>query len=187
MLTLRDFEKLGVPTTCTSLSPASVRLKGFSGSEIPCRGKHEFTVKVNGQTKNVVLRVVDAPGPSLLGRDLLSVLQLQWKEIFTVTLEIDNAIERAKIREEFMAMYPELFDTSTVGKLKSTQVRLRVRENHPVCMKARTIPFAIREKYERTLDDLESSGIIQKVNFSKWASPTVPVLKPDGSIRICAD
>ena len=29
--------------------------------------------------------------------------------------------------------------------------------------------------------------MIRKVETSKWASPTVPVLKPDGSVRICAD
>ena len=32
-------------------------------------------------------------------------------------------------------------------------------------MKARTVPFAIRDRYERALDKLEEDGIIEKVEF----------------------
>eukprot|EP00117_Sycon_ciliatum_P023565 scpid65614/ scgid20003/ Uncharacterized protein K02A2.6 len=54
-------------------------------------------------------------------------------------------------------------------------------------MKSRSVPFAITEKYNVALERLEKSGIIRKVDHSRWASPTVPVLKPDGSVQICAD
>ena len=30
-------------------------------------------------------------------------------------------------------------------------------------------------------------GIISPIEFSKWAAPIVPVLKQDGSVRICGD
>ena len=30
-------------------------------------------------------------------------------------------------------------------------------------------------------------GIISLIKFSKWAAPIVPVLKQDGSVRICGD
>ena len=35
------------------------------------------------------------------------------------------------------------------------------------------------------LDRLQRNGIIEPVKFSKWATPIVPILKSDGSIRIC--
>eukprot|EP00794_Sanderia_malayensis_P010424 gene10424-11516_t len=54
-------------------------------------------------------------------------------------------------------------------------------------MKARTVPFAMREQYEKALDKLEEDGIIEKVEYSEWASPTVPTVKADGSLRICGD
>ena len=49
------------------------------------------------------------------------------------------------------------------------------------------MPFSIRGQYEKALDKLEAEGIIEKVDYSDWASPTVPVLKPSGDLRICGD
>lgn len=40
---------------------------------------------------------------------------------------------------------------------------------------------------EAELERLEREGIIEPVQFSQWAAPIVPVIKPDGSIRICGD
>ena len=42
-------------------------------------------------------------------------------------------------------------------------------------------------KLEKALDELERDGAIEKIEYSRWASPTVPVLKPDKSVRICGD
>ena len=48
------------------------------------------------------------------------------------------------------------------------------------------MPYALREKVEAELLRLEKSGVIEKVQFSEWAAPVVPILKRDGSIRLCA-
>ncbi|GBL82601.1 hypothetical protein AVEN_263686-2 [Araneus ventricosus] len=37
------------------------------------------------------------------------------------------------------------------------------------------------------LIDLRKRGIIEKIEHSEWATPVVPVVQPDGSIRLCAD
>ena len=34
---------------------------------------------------------------------------------------------------------------------------------------------------------MEREGNIEKVEISDWATPIVPVMKPDGSVRICGD
>jgi hypothetical protein len=54
-------------------------------------------------------------------------------------------------------------------------------------IKARPIPFAMCPKVEKELEKLERDGIISKIEMSDWASPIVPVLKKDGSVRICGD
>ena len=49
------------------------------------------------------------------------------------------------------------------------------------------MPFALKEAIELGLDWLEREGIIEKVPHSQWATPVVPVPKPNGHIRFCGD
>ena len=49
------------------------------------------------------------------------------------------------------------------------------------------MPFALREAVSKELDRLEAAGIIERVNYSEWAAPIVPVPKGDGKIRLCGD
>ena len=54
-------------------------------------------------------------------------------------------------------------------------------------MKARGVPFAVKEAVEAEIDQMEKDGILKSVPYSEWASPIVIVPKLDGTIRICAD
>ena len=54
-------------------------------------------------------------------------------------------------------------------------------------VKARPVPYAIKEGIEAELERLVEEGIYKSVPYSDWASPIVPVNKSDGSIRICGD
>ena len=40
---------------------------------------------------------------------------------------------------------------------------------------------------DQALEKLVSNGILEAVQFFKWAAPIVPVVKRDGSIRVCGD
>ena len=42
-------------------------------------------------------------------------------------------------------------------------------------------------RVEEEIIKLEKAGIIEPVAHSKWAAPVVPLLKQDGSIRLCGD
>ena len=58
----------------------------------------------------------------------------------------------------------------------------------PQFCKARTIPYALREKVEQELEHLTKKGIIEPVQFADWVAPIVPVMKKDRtSLRICRD
>ena len=43
------------------------------------------------------------------------------------------------------------------------------------------------QKVNQELDRLEKAGVIEPIQFTDWAAPIVPVLKRDGSLRICGD
>ena len=54
-------------------------------------------------------------------------------------------------------------------------------------IKPSVVPFVIRSKYDEALEKLVAEDIIEKVEHSEWASPTVPIVKPNGDLRICGD
>jgi len=45
--------------------------------------------------------------------------------------------------------------------------------------KACTVPYFLREKVEKELNQLVDKGTLQPVETSEWASPIVSILKPD--------
>jgi hypothetical protein len=73
-----------------------------------------------------------------------------------------------------------------VGTVKVITAKLSLNENKPKYMKAITLPFSLRAKVGE-LDMLEAEGTLTKVQHSEWATFIVPVLKNNGSVRICSD
>ena len=49
------------------------------------------------------------------------------------------------------------------------------------------MPYVLREKIEHDLERLEKAGTIEPVQYSEWATPVVPVMKHDGTVRVCGD
>ena len=60
-------------------------------------------------------------------------------------------------------------------------------EATPKFYRPRSVPYAIKGKIEQELQRLEHEGVVSKVVESEWAAPIVPVMKSDGSVRLCGD
>ena len=74
-----------------------------------------------------------------------------------------------------------------MGKLKGLQLKLHIRDDvTPVAQSVRRLPFGLRDKVGKKLDELLAMDIIEEVSHSptKWVSPLVVVPKADGDIRI---
>ncbi len=77
---------------------------------------------------------------------------------------------------------------SGIGTLKHIKGKVTLDENAvPKFHTARPVPYAIRQKLETEVDQLEAEGIHSKVDWSPWATPVVPVAKKDGTVRLCGD
>ena len=75
-----------------------------------------------------------------------------------------------------------------LGKLHNKEVHIDLKDNFkPRFYKARPVVYAIKPRLEEELDKLVRLGVYIPVSSSQWAAPIVPVVKPDGSIRICGD
>lgn len=57
----------------------------------------------------------------------------------------------------------------------------------PVYVKARKVPFSLRDAVEKELDNLVDKEVLEKVNHSAWATPIVPIMKSNNRVRLCGD
>lgn len=73
-------------------------------------------------------------------------------------------------------------------KITGTMAKLYMNSDaQPRFCQARPAPFFIRAKVEQEIDRQVEEGILEPVQFSQWATPVVPVMKKDGSVRLCGD
>jgi hypothetical protein len=77
-----------------------------------------------------------------------------------------------------------------IEKLKSFQLEIPIDpEAEPVIQPLRRIPFNLRDKVEKKLNELLDLDIIERVEeHSSWVSPVICVPKRSGvNIRLCVD
>ena len=89
--------------------------------------------------------------------------------------------------EKVLEANKEVFEEG-LGTLQGTEAKIYVDpSDQPKFVKARPVPYALKAKIELELDRLEHEGIISPMEFSEWAAPIVPVVKLNGTVRICGD
>lgn len=142
----------------------------------------EIYVKVTYKNicKNLRLFVGKEESTSIVGRDWISTLNIL--PSFTNV----NQIKHTDINS-ILGNYSNLFKENT-GVAKNFTYNIELKPDvSPVFKRARPVPFSLQSRVEDELLRLENENIITKVSFSDWATPVVPVVKPNGAIRLCAD
>ena len=83
--------------------------------------------------------------------------------------------------------FPEIFREG-LGCMRGISGKLYVEKDvKPIFFKAKNVPYAMKDKVETEIERLRHEGVIVEVTHSEWATPIVPILKRDGTIRICGD
>ena len=164
------------------LLETKVVLSTYAGERIPTVGEALIAVKYEDQQHDLKAIIVQGNGPNLLGRDWLQVIRLDWSQILHT-----SSPEPHLSLENISAKYADVF-TEGLGTLKGVKAKIYVDpEAQPKYVKARSVPYLLKKNVEFELERLEREGIISPVEFSEWAAPIVPVMKPNGAVRICGD
>ena len=124
------------------LKPTTARLSTYSGQRLVVTGTLSVEVKYEAQQVVLSILVVQGSGPTLLGRDWLKHIQLNWKELSI------HYTRKYRSLDEVLAKHESLFRPE-LGKAEGIEVRLYLDpEASPRFCKARPVPYALREKVE---------------------------------------
>ena len=163
------------------LEHTSVLLKTYSGRNLSVLGQIVVTVTYCEQSHRLPLLVVGGDGASHLGRNWLYKLKVELEKLTIFHTQSASGLEG------ILANHSELFKDE-LGLVKGTPVKLHVDAScKPRFFRPCPVPYALRSKVEAELDRLLKAGVIEPVRSSDWPAPIVPVLKQDGSVRICGD
>ncbi|KAL1446405.1 hypothetical protein WDU94_012412 [Cyamophila willieti] len=177
LLSEREFKKLNLNTP---LIESNLAFRSYTGNVINSKGKVLIQVQYKDQTMMGELHIVPDGHDPLLGRQWIRGLNI---ELGKIEPHIENRCPMPPLHQRF----PKVFEEK-IGCVPNFQVSLQLRKDaKPVFTKERPVPYALHEKVEKELDQLEAQGIITPVAASDWGSPLVCIPKPDGGVRICVD
>ena len=160
-------------------------LRTYTGQCVKITGIADVTVVAKTGSKHVLpLMVVPGNGPSLLGRNLLSTLQLEW---FAVHRMSTTSLTRYPQLRALLKKHSAGF-SDTHQAIKTNVAKIYVDDNAvPKYFKARPLPYVMRDMVDKERDRLLTEDIIEPVQYSSWDAPVVPVMKADTTVRLCGD
>ena len=122
------------------------------------------------------LMVVRGDQPSLLGRDWLETLKLDWRNV--------RKLMHVPQLDALLSQYSDLFKDK-LGEMKGVKASIYMDPRpKPQYCRPRQVAYALRNAVKDELDRLVARGTIESVKHSKWATP---IVKLDKTVRICGD
>lgn len=173
------------------LKRSNMSLRTLTNEDIMVQGTIKVKVRPEKGQKVIKLPLVVVGDdrscyPSLLGRDWLAHIKLDWNRLFKVNKVHERLVSNDDSIEDTVAKY-DVFNNE-LGCIKGVQVKLEIEEDaEQKFFKPRPIPFALKDKVADELNRMVKNGVLEKIEYNDWSTPIVPVRKPSGDVRICGD
>lgn len=170
------------------LEDTPVKLRTYTGEIIKPLGTCKLKIKYKTKEIEGRIFVIEKKVDPVVGREWLRKLNLEF-EINAIGKEYNDITEKEfKLKlQNLLEEYKKLF-SEEIGEIKDYQAEFKLKEGTvPVFLKPRPVPFALKNQVEAELDRLEHEHILEKVTYSQWGTPIVPVMKQNGKVRLCAD
>ena len=173
-----DWERLKREGIKCKSRKSNKELYVYGGQKLEVAGSFTATVKTTRKSTQAEFIVIEGQGQPLLSKNTAEELGVIKMGLFVNAIQNNN---------EIFTKYPEAFEG--LGKLKDFQLKIPIDHKvPPVAQKLRRVPYQLRGKLEKKLDELEELNIIEKVTTSSsWISPVVIVPKKNGDVRLCID
>ncbi|XP_070614630.1 FK506-binding protein 15 isoform X1 [Erythrolamprus reginae] len=171
--------KLYMPNVSEAdLIQTSLVIRDFQGGVISVLGTANVPIVFKNVKCTLPMLIVTGAKHSLLGLAWMEPLGIEISGVYNVNCDI---------MPNFVKEFPEVF-SPTLGLYKGTPISFSIDPKvPPVRLKPRRVPLPLLPKLDLQLDKLISQGILVPVEQGPWETPIVTPLKPDGSLRVCAD
>ena len=175
----------------SKLKTSAAKLTGFGSHNIPVIGKCYLRCQYKGESEVLEFQVVET-GKSLLGcTNCKSMTLITFHNVDQLrTYPINDASPQSSLHgltsDQIFEKYSKCFDG--LGRI-SDPYHIKINPDAtPVVHPPRKLPSALRDRVQNELQDMESRGIIKKVNEpTAWVNSMVVNEKRSGKLRICID
>ncbi|XP_059610782.1 uncharacterized protein K02A2.6-like [Phlebotomus argentipes] len=169
--------------------PSRRNFVGYDDNKIEIAGFIRVNIEIEGrrlQGQNLYVSMALDKTP-LLGREWIQRLNwLNWNEVMQIH-KVSEMKDVSKYVDELKKEFQTVFEDS-MGRIEGFQGELKLQDDcKPIFLRARNVPFALRESVENEIKSLVKDGVLVKVNQSRWATPVVAIPKSSGRVRLCGD
>ncbi|XP_065225166.1 uncharacterized protein K02A2.6-like [Planococcus citri] len=185
LISMSEFKRLGIKTP---LRPSRYTLRIYDKSLVKIAGYVPVRVEYDGKEYKLILRVVHGDYDSVIGRDWIFPMQLDIRQLNAEIapihkIDIDLNAEIDKLVSEFADIFGD-----SPGRLPGEPVSFKLcADANPIFCRARSVPYALRDAVNEEIDRLVREKIYTPTETSEWATPIVPVVKSNGSVRLTGD
>ncbi|CAK1578403.1 unnamed protein product [Parnassius mnemosyne] len=166
------------PRTILDIMPN--KLRTWNNSPVQVMGQATVQVQFKDIKCNLNVVIAKGTGPNLLGRNWFKALDITLNTIHMIDIDLTDI---DKVLNKYNTVFRE-----GLGTYRGNPVNIQIKPNTvPKFLKARPVPFALKERIEKEIDRLVGEGVLRPISFSEWATPVVPIVKKNGDIRLCGD
>ncbi|XP_018342708.1 PREDICTED: uncharacterized protein LOC108748832 [Trachymyrmex septentrionalis] len=175
--------------------PAKLQLVTYCNTPIQVNGYATVSVKFENEMYTLNLYLTSIKRTPLMGREWIRMFLTRQNasNLFTqntvsqIRDEIVVNIDKDVFIKNLFTKYSNLTNKK-LGKVTGMKGSLTLKPNaKKVFLKARPMPFKLIPRVDKEIENLINEGILVKVETSEFATPVVPVLKADDTVRLCGD
>ena len=153
-------------------------LSSYGNHRVVPVGKVSLSCTVKERTLSLDFYVVDLESVPILGLEACTR--------FNLLKKIDSLTARLSSKEAILCDYKDVFEG--LGCMPQEYHIETQQDATPVVHPPRKVPFSLHGKLKETLDRLEKSGVISRVDQpADWVKSLVIAEEKDGSLRLCLD